>query len=239
MGQLVPYEYQSAVVVEIFTEDRTIEVKGGRIKGAHVYNRRGNNFYFSHSTGEPTADSPYFGGMMAVRRIRTTDLPEAVQQGIARRKADGTYDRAIEAAMKEFPPTRSPSTSGSAAPPSRVESGCSDDIKRFAEEFAEKYPATAAVISKPVEWPAFPATLNGLPVVMTERLPKMLQAVNSGNVLAVGHDRSNPILTVRSDGKVNLSPDIDLTQVRTLPLNYLIILREIVNTAIYDLENGK
>jgi hypothetical protein len=44
------------------------------------------------------------------------------------------------------------------------------------------------------------------------------------------------LFTIALDGKVTLAPDLTLGDVTALPLPYLRLLREIVNTAIYDKE---
>jgi hypothetical protein len=46
------------------------------------------------------------------------------------------------------------------------------------------------------------------------------------------------IFRVSGEGAVWLAPDLDLAAVRALPLPYLLAVREMVNTAIYDRERG-
>lgn len=47
------------------------------------------------------------------------------------------------------------------------------------------------------------------------------------------------MFAVSVDGKVTLSPDLDLSDVQRLGLPYLLALREFINTAIYDKEQNK
>jgi len=47
------------------------------------------------------------------------------------------------------------------------------------------------------------------------------------------------LIVIAGDGKVMLSPDVDLADLTALPRPYLLLLRELVNTAIYDQERGR
>jgi hypothetical protein len=48
-----------------------------------------------------------------------------------------------------------------------------------------------------------------------------------------------PFMVIDPDGTVTLSPDLDFSKVKALPPDYLLMLREIVNTVLYDIERGQ
>jgi hypothetical protein len=59
------------------------------------------------------------------------------------------------------------------------------------------------------------------------------------NSLVIAGNEMKTLLTIRNDGKVTLSENIDLSDLQTLPLDYLRMVREMVNTAIYDNKGSK
>jgi hypothetical protein len=61
----------------------------------------------------------------------------------------------------------------------------------------------------------------------------MLTTDNRG----ISWPRSTTIVTISQDHKVSLNPDLDLDQLKGLPLWVLYTIREMVNTAIYDVEH--
>lgn len=47
------------------------------------------------------------------------------------------------------------------------------------------------------------------------------------------------IFTISWEGRAKLSDDIDLSDLRAMPRDFLLGLREMINTALYDQERGK
>jgi hypothetical protein len=59
------------------------------------------------------------------------------------------------------------------------------------------------------------------------------------NNLVIVAEGMKPLVTIRNDGKVTLHESINLSDMQTLPLDYLRMMREMINTAIYDKENSR
>lgn len=60
-----------------------------------------------------------------------------------------------------------------------------------------------------------------------------------GNVILSDATMNKEIFRVAPDGRVELGKDLSLDALKSLDMHYLLALREMVNTAIYDKKHGE
>lgn len=246
MGREVPPQHASKRGIVIPALDQVVKYppdseypNGCNGIGSHTYLRRDDgNFYYQSSTGEPTDNSPCFGWFMPVK-----------------------WEQSGELTFQSDCPCPTPPTTFVGPDCSKELKACSVGFKpiptppvemNYARLSKEMRSGVGGTNDCPAE--GIPTTwLNGLPVHVTKRLPGEMGSGPSGGILSTWQPEASasggfaissvqqpkPLVIIGEDGKVTLRDNIDLEQVKTLPRPYLLLLREVVNTAIFDMERAK